>query len=930
MSSSPSTILPGEVGNAAEIAGILAKAAGANAGAILRRGRAPQVAVDAKITAPNRLVMVSKVHTEPKRVEIVVGTTDKKFPRGGTLELIRTATSGSIRFFDAVKEGNEVLNDTLTGRVCTAVELKAGFHIFAQGAGPSANLDDVHLKLTLEAGPTTGKSAEITLTAIELTLDISPPRTSPATPFAPLPQPKVLPPNVTPTDKWFAGVVINAQDPDNNQPRAQLIVGQVKPLGFNGELVLQQVGVVNEKTAKKVNRAQLFENEIPGPKQTPKVAEAAKTNPFFFKADTITSPAGRGFFIEGKTASATLRDTAFQLGIKDLENDGDRVAFAVAVAPLITVDSTVVVAKKPHTNPARRKIKLSTSAPFDRKSTLKRSDNGPIKFFDKSKDGTEIDLKNAGREFSPDELKKGIELFAESENPSATLDECKLTYTLETGATPVGGATTLSLTAFDFTLDICGPRTAPAVEPSALSLADKSNPGRFLQLRNTDFTHLRALVIMRPPKPAGFTGTLVLTPLSPRVQPFRAETPGAGQTAETTPFTIPGGNIQPAGERFFAEGVTLSGAVRDTGFRLGIQGLENEADRVTVTVFDLAITNNVAPFATALARAQIEGVLAPDRTSFDIGDLFGKQRDSLFRLRADLAGVTGNTIQVRLISLLADGTEAERQTFTLTRRSGDRFVSLPMMAIPVAAQRAGLVFKAPQDIDIILATAGGRLRLETLVPFPGVGVAQTRVRGRVIRLSVNNLNTSGVNAGEAVNAITLAQRTWAQAGIELRLVGPITPQTDPGGLNNIQQLPNNFSDNLGPDRATLFGLNPTPDIDIYFVNNVQGAFGEAFGSNDLNAPMAANFGNMIIEQGTVVRNTMAHELGHILFDLPRTVNGGGDEHSLFTINAAGGLVSGLAAPITNIMGVGNPVTRTDMTQAQCLRAFASPFVAFVE
>jgi hypothetical protein len=249
----------------------------------------------------------------------------------------------------------------------------------------------------------------------------------------------------------------------------------------------------------------------------------------------------------------------------------------------------------------------------------------------------------------------------------------------------------------------------------------------------------------------------------------------------------------------------------------------------------------------------------------------------------------------------------------------------------MAILRNQVTLKSPQDIEVIMAQAGGKLSLQVkIATLTGlVGIAEATVRGRVVRMNINILNTFGANNAEASSAFALAQTTWAQAGIELQLRGPLTSQVDPGGLNNIQQLPNNFFNNIGPDRTRLFGLNPTPDIDVYFVNNIQGARGEAFGTNDLNPPMAGFVGNMMVARGTLARNTMSHELGHILIDLPRTVNAGGEEHSLFTIGAGGVLVSGTAAPTSNVMGIGDPVTRTDLTQAQVLRAQTNAFVRFV-
>src|SRR5215207_4628411 len=325
-------------------AGILAQSA-TPTGAVVHRTRPAQVPVDPTITAAQRLVVVRRSHTNPARVLIRLGVS-ARFRRGGTLSLITTPTGGDIRFFNAARGGTQFVftNSQLT---FTATELSGGVRMFAEAVSPSSNLDEFRLRLTLASGPTpVGPDAEVALTAVQLTLNISPPRIPPG-PFAPLPQPPPAPPapGSTSTDKWFGGAVVSAQDTGNNQLRAQLVVAQVIPTAFAGDLVLQQVNVSGNTIGGRANRVRLFDGETPGPRQTPPVTETPHPGRLVFNASAANSAVGRQFFVEGRAPSAALRDTGFQLGINGVEDDGDRVALAVAVAPLISADSPIVVVK---------------------------------------------------------------------------------------------------------------------------------------------------------------------------------------------------------------------------------------------------------------------------------------------------------------------------------------------------------------------------------------------------------------------------------------------------------------------------------------------------------------------------------------------------------------------------------------------------------
>ncbi|HEV3469729.1 MAG TPA: hypothetical protein VG148_10440 [Pyrinomonadaceae bacterium] len=569
--------------------GLLAK--GQPAGAVVHRQRAAPVAVNPTITAARTVVLVKHTHTTPARVKITLKTS-RHFTRAGTLSRVVTPTSGEIKLFD--KGGAEIVF-TNSERTFTAKELSVGFDLFAEGVKASGNLDDFTLRLTLAPGPTpVGPPAEVKLTAVELTLDVSPPRTPPA-PFAPLPQPPAAKPpaNPPPKDKWFGGAVVSVQDAGNNQPRAQLVVRQVKPSGFAGKLVLRQAGVVNDKVTSAVNRAKLFADEVPGPKRKPPAKESPQPNPFVFDAASANSPAGRQFFVEGASASSALRDVAFQLGIQNVENDGDRVALTVVAAPVLAADSPVVVVKKAHLKLKRRLITARASGAFGGTGKLTRSGAGPIRLFDKADGGKEVDLSGAGRTLTANELSNGLQLFAESVLPSGKSEDYQLTLTLvpkPTGGLPVGAPATLKMTAVEVALDVAQKRTAPGVDPPLLSAEDKIKKGRFLRVQDAKFNSARAMLIVRKPKPGDFKGELEVARLKSdtkkQVRLFKGteEIAAAGQTPLTEPVTLKPADFAAGDVKLFAEGAVKSSTERETGFTLAVKDVEPEADKVLMTV----------------------------------------------------------------------------------------------------------------------------------------------------------------------------------------------------------------------------------------------------------------------------------------------------------------------------------------------------------
>jgi outer membrane protein OmpA-like peptidoglycan-associated protein/dienelactone hydrolase len=255
--------------------------------------------------------------------------------------------------------------------------------------------------------------------------------------------------------------------------------------------------------------------------------------------------------------------------------------------PHLTAPVPAVAVKRSYTNPERLPITLQVSHHFRRSGTLERSGNtSVIHLFDAPTGGTEIQFDGTDNVFPGGRLTNGVQLFAESDTVSGAVGDYVLTLTLAAGATPVGPPATLALTAVLLTLDICAPRLSPRVDPVPLPQANKLKPGRTVQVREADFSNERAALIVEPPQPTGFSGTLTLSSFGAggpaRVEAFAVEAPAAGQTPAAG--TIPTSAIPPGGLKLFAEGTSVSAAVRDTGFRLGIQGLANECDRVELTV----------------------------------------------------------------------------------------------------------------------------------------------------------------------------------------------------------------------------------------------------------------------------------------------------------------------------------------------------------
>jgi hypothetical protein len=265
-----------------------------------------QESVDPVITPAKLSVVVKKYskdsagttkpYTKPKRQKVVLKT-NKAFDEKGTGTFTRS--SDNIKFFRSADKDDELKFDG-KDNVFKGTQLSGGVTIFAEGAKPSAALDDVKLTLKLAGGSKpVGPDAITDATSVEVTLDICKGR----------PSAGGDPPPLSQDDKVSVGRTLLVQDTAGHFERAQLIIRQVKPATFNGALVLSAKGHVTA-----------FTNE----KRTKGEKEAL---PYTIPDASKIAPAGdKTLWAEGKAPSNEVLDSGFVLALKDVENDADHVA----------------------------------------------------------------------------------------------------------------------------------------------------------------------------------------------------------------------------------------------------------------------------------------------------------------------------------------------------------------------------------------------------------------------------------------------------------------------------------------------------------------------------------------------------------------------------------------------------------------------------
>jgi hypothetical protein len=209
------------------------------------------------------------------------------------------------------------------------------------------------------------------------------------------------------------------------------------------------------------------------------------------------------------------------------------------------------------------------------------------------------------------ELTSGQPLYLEARQPSAVGGPSVLTLSLVDGTIPVLPPVTANLTCVRVQLDLHAYKATTAQpDTAALSDADKIAVGRNLHLQDNRNYAGRALLVVRQAEPGDYAGELVLTPLNANVNAFPNEVVTGGEAAEGMPWRGANNLIPGAGNRYWLQGDTVSGGLRDSGFTLGLAVLPGvEGDRahvtvvqVTLDVCDFRIPGNPDPLPIPAAR----------------------------------------------------------------------------------------------------------------------------------------------------------------------------------------------------------------------------------------------------------------------------------------------------------------------------------------
>lgn len=263
----------------------------------------------------------------------------------------------------------------------------------------------------------------------------------------------------------------------------------------------------------------------------------------------------------------------------------------IAMHPSLT-DPAIVV-KKPYTKQERLPLVLKVTRRFNGEGTF-TCDSKDVEFFTSKTGGTALELDGKDNVFDPKALKRGVTLFTEAKK--AGIAKLKLELT-GPRIKPTSVETKLFLV--ELTLDICEPRTSSSSDPPALSQPPASKPsgkakdkffgGRLLALQDAAKQQERAMLIVRPVKPASFKGRLTLARTSDHVDTYSDETFVKGKSSRSPDFFIDAASIPADGEKNFVEAVKAG----ESGYRLGLAGVTDEGDIVKVRCVEAEMVSNV-------------------------------------------------------------------------------------------------------------------------------------------------------------------------------------------------------------------------------------------------------------------------------------------------------------------------------------------------
>jgi outer membrane protein OmpA-like peptidoglycan-associated protein len=450
--------------------------------------------------------------------------------------------------------------------------------------------------------------------------------------------------------------------------------------------------------------------------------------------------------------------------------------------PTVTAKDAVVVVRKSHTNPARRRVVLKVSKPFKGSGTLTVSKPEPIQFFNAVTGGNVV---ASGTVFTGTQLAAGVAIFAEGVKASDTVGDVVLELSLAVDGKK-GRSAIQTMTAVALTLDIAALPNAAGLDRGDLSAAEKASPGRLLQLQTLARQAQRARLTIRPPQPAGFKGRLVLRRLTAGVDMFSTEVAAAADKPIGARFAVPS-TSPPADVRVFAQGSVVSTRPRDTGFQLGLANGEADGDRIAITVATVEVIradNTAFPVTGDDACHMVSKFVTdqdlPNVATFD-GPVPAHPDPDTFRIQvrglpqgtapfARLqvirpAPIVGTLVYTRDFLMLESPVGAVRSFRT---NSHVRLVSNDVDDAHLAHQTAKV--RLADNVFAMVLVGGNRLGTLTLP----VGRPPAENGPKAIRTADINFVTATALPTDPVTTVARMSENWAQVAIRFNLVGQRT------------------------------------------------------------------------------------------------------------------------------------------------------------
>jgi hypothetical protein len=314
--------------------------------------------VEPTIVIAPKIVLVRKPqHDHPHRVRVTLGTTPRSFTGTGTL----SSPQADVRIF-RTRDGGNPLPMPWTG--IPGADLSAGTTVWAEGLQASNAVNGTRLELALAGGDKAivRSPAHDEMTCIDVTLDLCvyKPATGGIDP-APM------------VDKIAGGRNLHLQTPGYWAGRALLIVRQVLPLDYTGQVTLRAQN----------NRVRIFPYLL---HEIAAVGQVATVLPLTIGSLALAGDGGK-FWVEGVRFSNAVLDTGFTLEAVAVAGfEADRANLTVVKATFDAYDmptrergTQTIIADNAKMNPGRALMAQDGGTHFDRaRIVVKRVEPGGL------------------------------------------------------------------------------------------------------------------------------------------------------------------------------------------------------------------------------------------------------------------------------------------------------------------------------------------------------------------------------------------------------------------------------------------------------------------------------------------------------------------------------------------------------------------------